>query len=122
MKAPGGCPNPSLRKLKKEEHYEEVHINIIIEFDLSISFGWDAFAQMPNPYGPPMNLEAAQEGRRRSQSRAGRSLDRDRSSSTRRGKEPSYIFVGWHFLSQWRYASGIQWRAWCLEARRRKGV
>jgi glc operon protein GlcG len=25
----------------------------------SISFGWGAFAQMPNPYGPPINLEAA---------------------------------------------------------------
>ena len=26
---------------------------------LSISFGFDAFAQMPNAYGPPINLEAA---------------------------------------------------------------
>jgi hypothetical protein len=32
---------------------------LLLSLILSISFGWDAFAQMPNPYGPPINLEAA---------------------------------------------------------------
>jgi uncharacterized protein GlcG (DUF336 family) len=31
----------------------------VLSLILSISFGWGAFAQMPNPYGPPINLEAA---------------------------------------------------------------
>jgi uncharacterized protein GlcG (DUF336 family) len=31
----------------------------VLSLILSISFGWDAFAQMPNAYGPPINLEAA---------------------------------------------------------------
>jgi hypothetical protein len=35
---------------------------------------------------------------------------------------PSYLFVGWHFLSKRGYASGTQWRAWCMEAGRRQGV
>jgi glc operon protein GlcG len=31
----------------------------VLSLILSISFGWDAFAQMPNAYGPPINLDAA---------------------------------------------------------------
>jgi uncharacterized protein GlcG (DUF336 family) len=31
----------------------------VLSLILSISFGWGAFAQMPNAYGPPINLEAA---------------------------------------------------------------
>jgi glc operon protein GlcG len=31
----------------------------VLSLIFSISFGWDVFAQMPNPYGPPINLEAA---------------------------------------------------------------
>jgi glc operon protein GlcG len=31
----------------------------VLSLILSISFGWDVFAQMPNPYGSPINLEAA---------------------------------------------------------------
>ncbi len=31
----------------------------VLSLILSISFGWDAFAQMPNAYGPPINLAAA---------------------------------------------------------------
>ena len=31
----------------------------VLSLILLISFGWDAFAQMPNAYGPPINLDAA---------------------------------------------------------------
>jgi len=31
----------------------------VLSLILSISFGWGAFAQMPNAYGPPINLDAA---------------------------------------------------------------
>ena len=31
----------------------------VLSLIFSISFGWDALAQMPNPYGSPINLEAA---------------------------------------------------------------
>src|SRR4029450_5028097 len=53
---------------------------------------------------------------RRNQRRLGRGVDCHSESPGWRGKEPSYLFVGWYFLSQRRYTSGAQWRAWCLEA------
>jgi glc operon protein GlcG len=31
----------------------------VLSLILSISFGWDVFAQMPNAYGPPINLDTA---------------------------------------------------------------
>jgi uncharacterized protein GlcG (DUF336 family) len=32
---------------------------LVLSLILTISLGWDARAQMPNPYGLPINLEAA---------------------------------------------------------------
>jgi glc operon protein GlcG len=31
----------------------------VLSLILAISFGWDALAQLPNPYGAPINLDAA---------------------------------------------------------------
>jgi len=50
--------NSVLRAKRRRAMKKCILISVLTSI-LLISFGWDAFAQMPNAYGPPINLDAA---------------------------------------------------------------